>query len=304
MLKLLNDIYKSSKRNWEIRRITDSQGFGRLSTLPLERLKRSDCLFILGSGASINQLSEDDFALIGRHDSVGFNFWLIHDFVPTYYLLELSPNEVRNDTFFELLEQRAHAYSGVPLIVQYKLWRRYQSGFDRVPGQLLSSIYLHAPWALLSPTERVLRMALTFWRLCGLGVGWRLEHLIHHRASLVLAVFFGLACGYRRLVLTGVDLKDSRYFWEEDSERWSGTPTPPNIQSGGIHATADPGLTDSLYTLPATEFLRLVQELVAEPLGAEIIVANSESLLRQHGFRHRNISDVGLDVDVPSSKSA
>lgn len=61
---------------------------GRFPSTPREitRLRTSEKLFILGSGLSINEIV--DWAHIAAHDSVGFNFWLIHDFVPDFYFIE------------------------------------------------------------------------------------------------------------------------------------------------------------------------------------------------------------------------
>ena len=59
-------------------------GVPRLTEVDLHTYKRSDTLIVLGSGASINDISPERWKAIARHDSVGFNFWPIHPFVPTY----------------------------------------------------------------------------------------------------------------------------------------------------------------------------------------------------------------------------
>ena len=51
----------------------------------LSSYKQSDTLFILGSGGSIATCSDKQWETIGKHDSIGFNFWLLHEFVPTYF---------------------------------------------------------------------------------------------------------------------------------------------------------------------------------------------------------------------------
>src|ERR1700732_770880 len=63
-------------------------GFGRLDELDLRKWQNSDTLFILGSGPSINQISSERWAAISHHDTIGFNFWLYHRFVPKIYFAE------------------------------------------------------------------------------------------------------------------------------------------------------------------------------------------------------------------------
>ena len=54
--------------------------------IDLTAYKRSDTLFVLGSGPSINRIPQERWRAIAAHDSVGFNFWPYHPFVPTFYL--------------------------------------------------------------------------------------------------------------------------------------------------------------------------------------------------------------------------
>ena len=223
---------------------------------------------------------------------MGFNFWLLHDFVPTYYLLETSPNQERNEVLFELLERKIEAYINVPLIVQYRLWKRYQRDFASIPAKLRSNLYLHAPWAVLSPFPKVVSRVLRYWERRLARPDWCLRHLLHHRASLSLGISFGVACGYKKLVLVGVDLSGSDYFWEAPGSHLASLPFPPNVQTGGIHATADSDLNDRLKTLPVTDYLKLLKDLVLDPHGIELGVANPDSLLCQQGFQFVTLGSV------------
>src|SRR5438105_10010101 len=94
-------------------------GVRRLNEVDLHAYKRSNTLFVLGSGASVNEISPERWKVIARHDSVGFNFWLVHPFVPTYYFLEVirradSPEAF--DPFVTIANERAADYRDVPKI--------------------------------------------------------------------------------------------------------------------------------------------------------------------------------------------
>ena len=98
--------------------------------------KKTDTLFILGSGASINELTQEQWGFIKQHDSVGFNNWVVHKFVPDFYMFEaVADNEeaskVEIKHFFHNLNIRSEEYKDITII--YKL-----NGYQSVPIQHLS----------------------------------------------------------------------------------------------------------------------------------------------------------------------
>src|SRR5277367_6231679 len=63
-------------------------GLPLLESLNLQRCKTSETLFVLGSAWSINDISDERWQIIGRHDTIGFNFWPAHPFIPRFYVFE------------------------------------------------------------------------------------------------------------------------------------------------------------------------------------------------------------------------
>ena len=63
--------------------------------------KNSDTLFILGSGESINSIKIWD--KIRSHDSVGFNYFIFNNFVPSFYILESTYPEYKDEYNAQLL---------------------------------------------------------------------------------------------------------------------------------------------------------------------------------------------------------
>jgi len=89
-------------------------GIPLLSESNLESYKQSDTLFILGSGSSVNAISGERWQVIAKHDTVGFNFWLFHPFVPKMYFIEaisLAEQPAVYATYQELAKRRASDYS-------------------------------------------------------------------------------------------------------------------------------------------------------------------------------------------------
>ena len=69
--------------------------FHTLHEMPVSQFHKHDTVFILGSGAIITELSPSQWELIRAHDSIGFNNWTMHPFVPTFYFFE--PSTIRNE---------------------------------------------------------------------------------------------------------------------------------------------------------------------------------------------------------------
>ena len=63
--------------------------------------KNSDTLFILGSGESINSIKIWD--KIRSHDSIGFNYFIFNNFVPSFYILESTYPEYKDEYNAQLL---------------------------------------------------------------------------------------------------------------------------------------------------------------------------------------------------------
>src|SRR5205823_1453288 len=102
------------------RKVRRSLGIALLHQVDLSTYKKSDTIFLLGSGPSINHISPDRWACIAQHDSIGFNFWVLHPFVPTLYSFEAIDHVRRPDVhaaFRAAIERRAADYREVPKIV-------------------------------------------------------------------------------------------------------------------------------------------------------------------------------------------
>ncbi|HLA81367.1 MAG TPA: hypothetical protein VJP78_07100, partial [Thermoleophilia bacterium] len=63
-------------------------GYELLSLDEVRERKRSDTLFILGSGPSIRRVRPGQWEYLGQHESFGINFSLLLNIVPTYHLME------------------------------------------------------------------------------------------------------------------------------------------------------------------------------------------------------------------------
>lgn len=193
-------------------------GIRSFSEIDLNTLKRSDTLFILASGASINQISPDRWEAIRRYDSIGFNFWPVHPFVPRLYFVEAIQEDHPYGMFEPLCRitrKRARDYAGVVKVVT-----ELRNAFPNSRFAGLSEI--PDPWHTLrtfpvaASTDVELTYGLDYLRSKGLFVPTRhIRTVFKQSSTLSCLIALAIRMQYRRIVLCGVDLNHSRYFYQD-----------------------------------------------------------------------------------------
>lgn len=265
---IVNDLRAAHRCRRQLRRHPGDRPGQYIDPAAFLRRKQSDTLFILGTGRSVLKLGDDDWATIGAADTVGLNFWMLHDFVPTYYMFEPAKTPERETAFLDAISGRVERYRDVLFLANGRTGGRR---IDTFPGPLRNQLYLYAPYYLPVDSTSVVTMALRVWHR-GLRLGLvGLEHAIHHRSSLSAAVAFGLLAGYRALVLVGVDLNHAGHFYDGSA----GAPVEPTDRT--IHATADPDRRVRRLTIDT--YLDLFEKLALRPRGVRLYLAHDGSRL-------------------------
>jgi hypothetical protein len=240
-----------------------------------KELRRSNTLFVLGSGGSIAHIRQWEQVRIA--DSVGFNFWLLHDFVPDFYFVE-APREVADrDCLVRNLWRVRNRYQDVAF------FNKIRDGSAVIDSALRQCGLKHrsvVPMALQASTPGELREGARSYRTSRLMR--RLLFWYQGVATLELVVLFGWTLGYERIVLCGVDLNDTKYFFEHPAyhrlaERGF---LPVKRQVGRVHKTDDPD--QAWGGIAVSEVLLLLQE---EVLGQQCrIYVESEASCLARSF--------------------
>lgn len=253
-------------------------GLRSINDLDMAKIKRSDTLFILGSGASVNELREKDWEYIASCNSVGFNYWMAHPFVPDLYFTEPPPNEYVWAEYLGQYEASKVAYGNVPFIVNYKEWQKKTEAYplSSIPPSLQKNLYHYAPYYLRLNKPWMIRLALMVWRRNVIRPN-RFDGLILQRASLGMLIMFGLLTGFKRIVLVGVDLANTRYFFEDKNQVFRYY--PPNIQAGVVHRTVDSTLDINRVSVTIDKYIYLLNDVLLKPAKVSLYVANEKSLL-------------------------
>ena len=178
-----------------------------------------DTVFILAGGSSINELNSGHFSMIKEFNTVGVNFWFLHEFIPTLYSLDSgrprtqSQQEQEAARVVESRLAREEIFAANPPIL---LLRPYDSSWDSVmeiPEDLKKNVIVGGRANSVSRHRANLRVDLT---LISLAVRHRaVPHAVlpDNGASVVRLVFLAIAQRFRNIVLLGVDLDDRPHFF-------------------------------------------------------------------------------------------
>jgi hypothetical protein len=245
----------------------------------------SDKFFILGSGASIEQLSPENFAEIGRHQSVGINNWGLHPFVPDMYSFESVPGVGDGQDFrrsLELLNREDIIARSPALLVLRPKTRGGLASLSSLPAELRDRVFFYGR---ITPATRQTRNLIADFDSFFRTVSPRNPCvLLDSGASIVRMAILGIILGYRHLVFAGVDLNNSRYFWEENPLYFSQrTPTRPvNNQAGSMHET----LSSLTRPFGVIQLVRQLSVYVEKFMGGTIRVSSPSSALAEFLDQH------------------
>ena len=252
-------------------------GIPPLDQVDLLQIKSSDTLFVLGSGPSINRISAERWRLIAAHDTVGFNWWLYHSFVPKFYFFEVIEREESLEAFetYLTLAGRRAAELASTIKIAMEFHRLGTQTLDHVPGSFRTNLYAAHKVEAPARNEAELVQALRY--LQGRGafqVTGRFSSLLKYAASLTAMLAFALKLGYKRVVLCGIDFKTPDYFFHDRRfyrESWE----RPKGERIANHYT-DSSLT---WKVPVSQAVAVIQQQLLAPAGIQLYVETDQSAL-------------------------
>ncbi len=258
--------------------------------------KKSDTLYVMATGGSINDLPPQAWDDIRRCDSLGINFWLYHEHVPTWFSCEVSRTPADAAAMMKLLAQRMPDYQNTAFLLKdiHRLDERYPQWSSEFPLSTIQHLYTLHTLSVKGRDTASLRRSLRWYRRLGyFNPSETLWGIPMKRATIFLALSFAVMAGYKRIVLCGVDLNNTAYFYDHPRYAAARPPQLPTTSddlaqryaSEGvkmlqqpdptIHNTIDPALNP----LPMDEIIHALHEEVLRPLGIELFVALPSSRL-------------------------
>jgi hypothetical protein len=237
----------------------------------LRAARRSDTVFVFGSGYSLNDITPAEWGHIAEHDTFGFNAFYNQRWIDLgFYLLRGGVyGELRWRPYAEEvaadLRATPHLHDAI-----YLLQGEYLAQFA---NQLVG-------YGILPSGSRVFRYRTS--RAPGLPERSFASGIKHDTGTLTDAVHCAYCLGWKHIVLVGVDLYDARYFWLDPDktlahDRESGRLVPAevnnmrNIRYDEMHNTAKNGIVELMT--------QWAEKLATD--GVQLSVWNPRSLLAE-----------------------
>lgn len=277
--KVKKTLAQHQEEIYQVNLFCKKYNLGNLNNFAVSLYKNSDTIFILGSGGSISYYTNEMWQTIKEEDSFGFNHWYLHEHVPTYYMIEhrnnISPHsEKRNN--LSLISDR---YKNVPKFLKVKAIHPSSSSvMSAIPESFKENIFHVHTYKLPNRNLVEYKMGLREVLKDDYKKTLRFPTLeAQSRGSLDQIICFAVAAGYKKIVLCGVDLNTTDYFYTNPDFliAQEGLKAFPTKQTGKIHSTAD----SSFKTLTIDQVIKCFRDILLNEKQTKLYVALKSSAL-------------------------
>lgn len=258
--------------NWAVKK-----WHGQVLSDDILKYKKSDTIFILGSGPSINDITEQQWNVIANHDSIGFNWWFVHDFVPSFYMFQSA-----HDKMLNILRDKHQQYENVPFLLRGSAFASGKFNFSDDRMNLLKSnpVYFVNEYPIASTCAIDPVLLIRYVEALGYMTCGRISRFVPKwRGTLGLLISLGYQLGYKNIVLCGMDMHSSDHFWDY----------PPYSSLRSKYELPEPGksniktFTDHKWspnTVP--KYINTLAEWMKKKSAVNVYVANEKTVLYPH----------------------
>jgi len=269
---------EAKRERLRVRHVASQMGLPVVSWPVLEEIQsqkpHATTAFILGTGASAAAITPAQWDYVSTQFAIGVNRWIFHPFIPDVYAYEAHP-DVTEVAVLDREEVRERNPS--ILFLKPSSVENYGSA-DAVPGFLKTRTFLYGRVNIVTrKTGNIGQDSVT--AVDSLTRAKQADILLDNGASIARMIILCSVLGFKKIVLIGVDLNTTRYFWDDDPnvlERL-GIRDLPSVQSGAKHET----LSATSRPFAIDLFVQEVQGSLSGDGGA-LEVASPKSLLVSH----------------------
>ena len=231
-------LWEATRERKRLHSVAETLGlpvFGADALRALRALKPdATTAFILGTGASAADLSDQKLEYIQSQFSIGVNQWIFHPMIPDVYAYEVDP-DVRLLQALDRPEVRAK----VPHLLFLKPSRLEDfSNASHLPEFIRERSFLYSRVNMW--TRRESNIGPDFKRIThSISRRRNPDVLLDNGASIARMIALCGVLGFRNIVLVGVDLNNVEYFWHRrpDYLRKLGIESFGTAQKGRVHET-------------------------------------------------------------------
>lgn len=227
----------------------------------------AETIFIIGSGKSINNLSDEKWGRIKSNSSITFNNFIFHQFEPSVYISYIGENE---DDKLEnaLIEKFKSWIKDKETTVIYKnIYSSSRSGLSRIRELITNSkVKIYSIFDLVNTGVRIenISNAIEFYNK--IKILNTSDTFLSFRSTILTALSIAVSQQPKEIVILGCDLINSCYFWEagkpnnsykieiSDSMVDLISSLSPAVNQNNTHNTANTAISD----LTLQDILRVV----------------------------------------------
>lgn len=278
---------------FKFRRWIYRNNFKKISNLNIKASNKT--FFILGSGDSVENITSDEWKIVSKNFSVGINHWVIHDFVPNAYSIEGKPegynrklnpgNSLNMMEMYKMALSRETVKKNNPYIFMNGNYLDLEN--IPIPDFLLGNIFAYGPIKSLA------RNAKTFSKYLELYISQSNEKLFkdliyYQGASIERLILLAKYLGFKKIVLLGVDLKNTSTFYNTNTDHLKNLGINYRVNSNQdkeIHRTAD----RAQKTLTVLDTIPIIANYLKKD-GVEVYINNKECPLypKINGYSFEN----------------
>lgn len=252
-----------------------TQAWGSIIDQSILDYKKSDTIFLLGSGPSINNLTPQNFSDIKKHDSIGFNFWFAHEFVPNFYMMQVLKE--KPSPMLDLFCDRIDDYGKVSFIIRGSALAKGMFDLDdkRLIKLKEKTVYFLNEYPIAGRCRIEIDTLIDYMHALGFLEHGRIGDFVPKwRGTLGLLVSLAYQMGYKNIVLCGMDMRDSNHFWDhphyELLRKKYGLPVSNNLNL----------MTDDTFspnTVPS--YMYKLNKWMQDKSGVNLFVADPDTVL-------------------------
>ena len=193
------------------KKIINELKIGNILDESIKTYKKSDTLFIMGCGPSINEISDQDFENISKHDSIGFNLFSLKKFRTTFYSWQTySVNWLR------YLNDNIDYFRDMPILLRFGSHSNSKDSNNNLSFLKNNKIYYLHEFPIVSASTIDPMLLMNFTKDLGILEFNKISKIIpKFKTSIGIFMPFAYQMGYKKIVLCGIDLKEtSTHFYD------------------------------------------------------------------------------------------
>lgn len=259
------------------------------------KIKNSDTIFIFGSATTLNDITEEQWNIIKKYDSMAINRFCFHHFIPKFYWMEVDYNIPAQHYVFEEITKK-YKNKECHFIFNYRNFKKSNLLVSTLPEPIRSSFSFVIPkrykykWLYIYDLKKLKNKRNIF------------ENVIHVRGSLATCVQLAYTMGYKNIILAGFSLKNQKYFYqkykssnirrmeqmhsiEEQYVRYL-------LDGKQVHRTVRKDISEEQNIPSIIEILKTINNTILKKNNVNLMVYDEDSMLRDHFKIIKKIDDI------------